>query len=233
MTIIDSLRLSDNPYWATPQHVYDALNREFGFTLDVCADETNHKCPRYFDEATDGLAQDWRGEVCWMNPPYGRPIGEWTRKAAESARGGEAVVVGLLPNRTDTQWWRDVMRATEIRLVEGRLKFGNAGPAPFGSVIAVWGTPTVPRVTSVSFKEAERLAIESPLMKSDGDFRCASCFYYETRRGDVLDIVVPYCHRRDRQIGWNPLMYVCGDFGIRDDGPRAVQSKLSMFGGFR
>ena len=136
--IMPSLRLSGNDDWSTPQHVFDALDAEFGFTVDVCASESNRKCERYFDREADGLAQDWAGEVCWMNPPYGRGIGKWVRKAADSAERG-ATVVGLLPNRTDTGWWQDVMRASEIRLVRGRLKFGGAGKgAPFGSAVAVW-----------------------------------------------------------------------------------------------
>jgi len=73
--------------WATPQHLFDALDSEFGFTLDVCADESNHKVSTYYDKAANGLEQPWTG-VCWMNPPYGRAIGDWVRKAYESSRGG-------------------------------------------------------------------------------------------------------------------------------------------------
>jgi phage N-6-adenine-methyltransferase len=73
--------------WATPQAFFDKLNAEFGFELDVCALPENAKCPRYFSPEMDGLAQDWKG-VCWMNPPYGRAIGNWMRKAHESATGG-------------------------------------------------------------------------------------------------------------------------------------------------
>ena len=136
--VMASLRLSDKDDWATSQYVFDALDREFHFTLDVCANEKNHKCALYFDEEKDGLSQEWTG-TCWMNPPYGKNIGRWVRKAADSADNG-AVVVGLIPNRTDTKWWLDVMRASEVRFVRGRLKFGDAeSGAPFGSVIAVWG----------------------------------------------------------------------------------------------
>jgi phage N-6-adenine-methyltransferase len=107
--------------WETPQDFFDELDREFGFTLDVCALPENAKCQRYFTPDMDGLKQEWRG-VCWMNPPYGREIGEWVRKAFESARRG-ATVVCLLPARTDTAWWHTyVMEATEVRFVRGRLR---------------------------------------------------------------------------------------------------------------
>lgn len=158
--IMSSLRLSDNDQWATPQEVFDALDREFHFTLDVCADAGNHKCERYFTKEVDGLTQDWTGNRAWMNPPYGREIGKWVKKAADSAEEFSTIVVGLLPNRTDTNWWQDVMRATEVRFVKGRLKFGSGeAGAPFGSVIVVWGTPKVP-VMSVWRARGERYGIQ-------------------------------------------------------------------------
>lgn len=73
--------------WPTPSYVFDKLDEEFHFTLDVCADDENHKVEKYFTKETDGLMQQWDG-ICWMNPPYGRSIGHWVRKAFESARGG-------------------------------------------------------------------------------------------------------------------------------------------------
>ena len=82
--------------WETPQALFDLSNREFHFTLDVCALPETTKCDRYFTPADDGLSQSWGG-VCWMNPPYGREIGHWMRKAYESAAGGAATVVCLVP----------------------------------------------------------------------------------------------------------------------------------------
>src|SRR5438093_183176 len=89
--------------WATPQAFFDQLHAEFGFTLDVAAQEDNAKCARFFTPKDDSLAQVWGG-VCWMNPPYGKTIGQWMRKAYESAQQG-ATVVCLVPARTDTRWW--------------------------------------------------------------------------------------------------------------------------------
>lgn len=124
--------------WPTPQALFDELHIEFGFTLDVCALPDNAKCPRYFTPETDGLSQEWTG-VCWMNPPYGRTIGRWVRKAFESTAAG-ATVVCLLPARTDTAWWHEfVVKADEVRFVRGRLRFGDAAAgAPFPSAIVVF-----------------------------------------------------------------------------------------------
>lgn len=90
--------------WATPQDFYDNLNNIFDFTLDPCASDTNHKTERYFTEADNGLEQSWDGERVFMNPPYGREIGKWVKKASEQVGG---IAVCLLPARTDTRWWHD------------------------------------------------------------------------------------------------------------------------------
>lgn len=122
--------------WATPQDFFDKLNAEFGFEVDVCATPENAKCARYFTKLDDGLAQEWRG-VCWMNPPYGREISAWMRKANDAVRGG-AVVVCLVPARTDTRWWHEYAIKHEIRFIRGRLKFGSAkSNAPFPSAVVV------------------------------------------------------------------------------------------------
>ena len=123
----------------TPQDFYDQLDDEFEFELDLAADEDNNKCKFYYDEATNALEQDWAGH-CWCNPPYGRGIGAWVDKAAEEDAEGEALIVMLLPARTDTKWFKTVAKTVdEIRFVEGRLRFeGNDASAPFPSMVAIW-----------------------------------------------------------------------------------------------
>lgn len=128
---------SDTDEWPTPRAFFDALHAEFGFELDVCATPENAKCPRYFTRGDDGLARDWRGR-CWMNPPYGRGIGAWVRKAYEASLSG-ALVVCLVPARTDTAWWHDYCAKGEVRFVRGRLKFGDAKhSAPFPSAVVIF-----------------------------------------------------------------------------------------------
>src|SRR3990167_8607441 len=124
---------SNSIEWYTPQDFFDKLNTEFQFTLDVCANEISKKCSRYFDKQTDGLAQDWTGDICYMNPPYGKEIYRWMEKAYRSSLGG-ATVVCLVPSRTDPRWWHDFSMKGEIRFIKGRLKFANSKfVAPFPS----------------------------------------------------------------------------------------------------
>lgn len=122
--------LSQSVDWATPAWLYDELNAEFQFNDDPC--------PLYGVTNQDGLSRPW-GTSTYCNPPYGRTIGLWTRKAREEAEGGKTVVL-LVPSRTDTRWWHeDIMTADEIRFVKGRLKFGGAKQgAPFPSALAIW-----------------------------------------------------------------------------------------------
>ena len=130
---------SERDDWETPQALFDELDTEFHFTLDVCANESNSKCTRYFSPETDGLHRDWSNDVCWMNPPYGRAIGKWVEKAYREACRG-ALVVGLLPARTDTKWFHDfIYHKAQIRFLRGRLKFSGAiYSAPFPSMIVIW-----------------------------------------------------------------------------------------------
>ena len=127
--------------WSTPQDFFDKLNDEFHFTLDVCADENNHKCEHYYTKEIDGLSRPWIGTV-WCNPPYGRKIGEWVRRAYISSQIGSATVVMLLPARTDTRWFHDYIynkSNTEIRFIKGRLKFGGCkNSAPFPSMVVIF-----------------------------------------------------------------------------------------------
>lgn len=129
--------------WRTPPELFAALNREFAFTLDAAATAENALCPMFFTEEQDGLAQKWGRHRVFLNPPYGREVYAWTRKAREAAASG-AVVVALLPASTDLAWWHDDVLGggAEVRFIRGRVRFGTDGPFRasgfFASVIAIW-----------------------------------------------------------------------------------------------
>ena len=133
----DLMFSSKTDLWSTPQDLFDRLNSVFRFDLDVCATPDNAKCERFFTEEINGLAQEWSGSV-WMNPPYGRGIDAWVKKAFQSAQAG-ATVVCLLPARTDTRWWHDYVLRGEVTFIKGRLKFGgHNNNAPFPSAVVVF-----------------------------------------------------------------------------------------------
>jgi phage N-6-adenine-methyltransferase len=124
--------------WATPGAFFAKCEERFGpFDLDVCATPENAKCARFFTIIDDGLAQEWTG-MCWMNPPYGRGIGRWMRKAYESSLKG-ATVVCLVPSRTDTAWWHDYAMRGRVEFIRGRLKFGGCKDnAPFPCALVIF-----------------------------------------------------------------------------------------------
>lgn len=127
--------------WATPQSFFDDLNNEFHFTLDPCATKANAKCNKFYTIDEDGLQQDWKGEVVFCNPPYGKMVSSWVRKCSQESKKPNTTVVALLPARTDTRYFHDYIygKAKEIRFIKGRLKFGDSkNSAPFPSMVVVF-----------------------------------------------------------------------------------------------
>lgn len=131
--------------WATPPEFFEELDREFHFNLDPCADEQNHKTPRFYTKEDDGLTKDWSGARVFCNPPYGRETGKWVAKAYEEGHKPETLVVLLIPARTDTSYFHDyILGRSEIRFIRGRLKFGGgANSAPFPSMLVIYRGPRV------------------------------------------------------------------------------------------
>ncbi len=128
--------------WETPKDFFDKLNWRFGpFDLDPCATPHNTKCANFYTEAEDGLSKSWQGHTVFVNPPYGRDIGKWIKKAHEETQQDvDTKVVMLIPARTDTKYWHDyVMKAELVFFVKGRLKFGDSeNSAPFPSAVVVF-----------------------------------------------------------------------------------------------
>jgi hypothetical protein len=120
---------SESDRWATPKDLYAKLDAEFRFDFDPCP----------LDGDTDGTAplfSDWRGKRVFCNPPYGPEISEFLKRAVETE-----LAVYLIPARTDTRWFHELVlpKASEIRFLKGRLKFGDAqNSAPFPSMLVIY-----------------------------------------------------------------------------------------------
>lgn len=131
--------------WGTPEAIYAALDTEFRFTLDAAASALNAKHVRYVAKEEDALSIPWTNERVFCNPPYGKALKAWVRKALAEASDNMALVVMLLPARTDTSWFHEVVLAhAEIRFIRGRLSYTRGGKrvkgrrAPFGSMVAIF-----------------------------------------------------------------------------------------------
>lgn len=121
---------SQSVHWATPEGVYNELNAEFSFDFDPCP---------LGEAVCDGAAPlftQWEGRRVFCNPPYNRAMIPFLQRATEAA-----VAVFLIPARTDTKWFHDIVlpHAKEIRFIKGRLRFGGAqNSAPFPSMIVIF-----------------------------------------------------------------------------------------------
>jgi phage N-6-adenine-methyltransferase len=126
--------------WETPKIIFDRLNKEFIFTLDLAASSVNAKCTNYYSKSDNAFKHTWNG-ICWLNPPFGSkeyPLRKWIEKAYRDSKKGATVVI-LLPVRSNTNWWHEFcMHAKEVRFIRGRLKFGDMVhglPQPLAIVI--------------------------------------------------------------------------------------------------
>jgi len=142
---------------ATPPEVFGPLNERYGFTVDAAASPANAKCPRFWTEADDGLAQSWADERVWLNPPYSFPnLAAWVAKAWQEWKdGGPDLIVMLIPaNRTEQQFWQEHIEPyrdspgsdLHVEFLPGRVRFlapgqTEVGPderPPFGCCLLIW-----------------------------------------------------------------------------------------------
>lgn len=141
--------------WATPPHIIEQVVQEFGVIgLDPSADESNAVAERFFNVEQDGLKQPWKAPLVYCNPPYGRVILDWVKKALHEYQVGNAErIVMLLPSRTCTRWFHLLYGRSdvELRFIKGRLKYGDGtSPAPFPSLLAIIGKNTKSKGDAIS-----------------------------------------------------------------------------------
>ena len=130
---------SNDMTWETPQRWFDYLNLEFGFTLDPCCEHKTAKCKKHYTPNEDGLSKSWRDERVFMNPPYGKEIYPWMRKAYSESKENGALVVCFVPARVDTERWHQfAAKASDIRFPKGRVKNENGQAWPFPVAIIIF-----------------------------------------------------------------------------------------------
>jgi len=137
---------SASEVWRTPDALYRALDQEFDFTIDAAADESNAKCDEFFDRESDALAQTFGpGARVFCNPPYGRVLELWVKRAMIGAQEHGELWCMVLPARTGNRWFhRYCLPHAEVRFIQGRLNFakGNVTAkrfrAPFDSMVVVF-----------------------------------------------------------------------------------------------
>jgi hypothetical protein len=132
----------------TPREIIRKVIAFYQGTIDLDPCSNSHEDPwvpaatHYTKEDNGQMQLPWKGKV-WVNPPYGRSLGEWSRKARWEYEEGEASQILLLvPSRTDTAWYHHLSSYPRCN-IRGRLKFINpdnkGSSAPFPSVIFYLG----------------------------------------------------------------------------------------------
>jgi phage N-6-adenine-methyltransferase len=115
---------SKNISYSTPTPLFDMLNKEFDFDIDICAEPNNAKCNRFYTIEDDAFTKEWFGNV-WMNPPYDRNLSKWVKKLHYSAILDGKNKVCLIPVRSNTLWWMDIVKDAEVRFIIGEVNFNE------------------------------------------------------------------------------------------------------------
>tara|TARA_Y100000015_G_C2385446_1_gene87137 strand:+ start:227 stop:745 length:519 start_codon:yes stop_codon:yes gene_type:complete len=125
--------------WGTPQSFFDYVENVFKikFSLDACASAHNYKVEYYFSEEDNALEQSWYGTT-WLNPPFGKGgklQKQFIQKASNEAGLGNCYVYALIPARTDTRLFHDIImkEASAVYFIKGRLNFEHDDRTPRGS----------------------------------------------------------------------------------------------------
>ena len=116
-----------------------------GIELDPCTNPANPcRAEKFYTPVDDGILQPWHAQRIFVNPPYGRTIAHWVRKALDAQAGGAQVLL-LVPSRTDARWFQEALRsAHQVLFICGRLKFMSSidgiadVDAPFPSVFLAY-----------------------------------------------------------------------------------------------
>lgn len=104
--------------WLTPPSIVEALGP---FDLDPCSPTTRPwpTAATHYTIQDDGLRKPWHGRV-WLNPPYGRSVGDWLRLLAMHGNG-----CALVMCRTDAVWFQTLVfgAAQAVLFMAGRVTF--------------------------------------------------------------------------------------------------------------
>jgi len=116
--------ISKSIEYSTPKKIVDPLIKEFQLQTDVCASGQNFKLEKYWTKEQNALLKDWIGN-CWMNPPFDRSLKKWVEKAFNETKKHGGTKVCLIPVRSNTKWWAELVPQAELRFINGEVNFNN------------------------------------------------------------------------------------------------------------
>jgi site-specific DNA-methyltransferase (adenine-specific) len=165
----DVLFSKDIQTYSTPQELFDWVDSVFHFTVDVCADKSNHKCSKYYNDEMNGLLQSWSNEVVWCNPPYSESK-LWVLQGINEIKNNDCeTAVYLIPARVGTKLWHEIIAPETSKIIiflKGRLKFsGNKDSAPFPSALVIFGQWIDKNTTKIEFLDYRVVELKNYLGK--------------------------------------------------------------------
>jgi len=159
----------------TPYDFFKKIDEIYHFNLDAAASHENALCENYFTIADNSLIQNWKGSV-WLNPPYNN-IKEFVSKIKIELSKDMQKCALLVPNRTDTVWFKNAWKMAEIiYFIHGRLSFsgpnerGN-GTAPFGSTLFIFDQKHYKRKEIMNISEFHKWQRPKNIFLVDREFR--------------------------------------------------------------
>lgn len=118
--------VNENNQWETPANIFNYFNSIYHFSFGLAASEHNKKCNLYFDEEANSLIQDWHKikGFLWLNPPYGKNLKFWIKKAYEEMQKGAKICM-LIPASVGTIYWHDyiINKVPMIYFFRSRIQF--------------------------------------------------------------------------------------------------------------
>ena len=139
---------SKDDEWYTPAKYIESAREVLGrIDLDPASNDFANKtvkADRYFTEESNGLEQEWSGNI-WMNPPYSTALLSQFADKLISSNFSQAIV--LVNNATETAWFEKMIsKASAIVFHKGRIRFvkrdGEHGAPLQGQAFIYYGDNT-------------------------------------------------------------------------------------------
>ena len=124
MAIVTTNFKSNSVEYSTPLKIIQPLIDEFDLEWDVCASKENHKLPKFYTKEDNFFTKELKGN-CWMNPPFCKDISKYVKYFVQQSIKHGGTKVCLIPVRSNTKWWNEIILYAEIRFIIGEVNFND------------------------------------------------------------------------------------------------------------